>query len=54
MILSIGVVTNQFQESAHPAQASELSAEMKTCAKTLPGSVCVVDRRQIGAEEAPA
>ena len=54
MTLSIGVVTNQFQEFAHPAQASELCAEMKTYAKTLLGSVYVVDRRQIEAAEAPA
>jgi diguanylate cyclase (GGDEF)-like protein len=47
MTLSIGVVTNQFQEFAHPAQASERCAEMKTYAKSIPGSVYVVDRRQI-------
>jgi diguanylate cyclase (GGDEF)-like protein len=46
MTLSIGVVTNQFQEFAHSAQVSERCAEMKTYAKTLPGSVYVVDRRQ--------
>ncbi|MSR23427.1 MAG: hypothetical protein EXR92_07790 [Gemmatimonadetes bacterium] len=54
MTLSIGVVTNQFQEFSHPAQASELCAEMKTYAKTLPGSVYVVDRRQVEPIEAPA
>jgi GGDEF domain-containing protein len=48
MSLSIGVVTNQAQEFIHTAEASELAAEMKTYAKTLPGSVYVVDRRQIG------
>jgi diguanylate cyclase (GGDEF)-like protein len=47
MTLSIGIVTNQFQEFTHPVQASERCAEMKTYAKTLPGSVYVVDRRQI-------
>ncbi len=46
MTLSIGVVTNQFQTFTHTAQISELAAEMKTYAKTLPGSVYVVDRRQ--------
>ncbi len=45
MTLSIGVVTNQFQVFAHPGQISELAGEMKTYAKTLPGSVYVVDRR---------
>jgi GGDEF domain-containing protein len=45
MTLSIGVVTNQFQVFEHTGQISELAAEMKTYAKTLPGSVYVVDRR---------
>lgn len=45
MTLSIGVVTNQFQVFEHTGQISELAAEMKTFAKTLPGSVYVVDRR---------
>ena len=45
MTLSIGVVTNQFQTFEHTGQISELAAEMKTYAKTLPGSVYVVDRR---------
>ena len=45
MTLSIGVVTNQFQHFDHTGQISELAAEMKSYAKTLPGSVYVVDRR---------
>jgi GGDEF domain-containing protein len=45
MALSIGVVTNQFQEFEHTGQISELAAEMKSFAKTLPGSKYVVDRR---------
>ncbi len=45
MTLSIGVVTNQFQTFEHTGQISELAAEMKSYAKTLPGSVYVVDRR---------
>ncbi len=46
MTLSIGVVTNQFYEFAHTGQVSELAAEMKSYAKSLPGSKYVVDRRQ--------
>lgn len=46
MTLSIGVVTNQHREFTHPAQVSELATEMKSYAKTLPGSVFVVDRRR--------
>jgi GGDEF domain-containing protein len=45
MTLSIGVVTNQFQAFEHTGQISELAAEMKSFAKSLPGSVYVVDRR---------
>ena len=45
MALSIGVVTNQFQVFEHTGQISELAAEMKTYAKSLPGSKYVVDRR---------
>jgi diguanylate cyclase (GGDEF)-like protein len=45
MTLSIGVVTNFSQDFSHTAQVSELAAEMKTYAKTLPGSKYVVDRR---------
>jgi len=45
MALSIGVVTNRFLAFEHTGQISELAAEMKTYAKTLPGSKYVVDRR---------
>jgi len=45
MTLSIGVVTNQLTAFEHTGQISELAAEMKSFAKTLPGSVYVVDRR---------
>jgi GGDEF domain-containing protein len=50
MALSIGVVTNQFQVFEHTGQISELAAEMKAYAKSLPGSKYVVDRRH----QAPA
>lgn len=45
MTLSIGIVTNEHRKFQHPARASELATEMKSYAKTLPGSVFVVDRR---------
>ena len=45
MTLSIGVVTNQIRDFTHTAQISELASEMKAYAKTLPGSLFVVDRR---------
>ena len=46
MSLSIGVVTNRHRSFSHPARVSELATEMKSYAKTLPGSVHAVDRRR--------
>ncbi len=45
MTLSIGVVTNRLGDFAHTAQLGERAAEMKSFAKSIPGSVYVVDRR---------
>jgi GGDEF domain-containing protein len=58
MTVSIGVVTNERRHFTHAAQVSELATEMKSYAKTLPGSVFTVDRRHDpaapGVENAPA
>jgi len=45
MTVSIGVVTNERRHFTHAAQVSELATEMKSYAKSLPGSVFSVDRR---------
>lgn len=45
MTVSIGVVTNERRTFTHAAQMSELATEMKSYAKTLPGSVYTIDRR---------
>ncbi len=45
MTVSIGVVTNARRKFTHAAQMSELATEMKSYAKTLPGSVFTIDRR---------
>ncbi|HUE77612.1 MAG TPA: diguanylate cyclase [Longimicrobiales bacterium] len=45
MSLSIGVVTNRNRIFSHPGRVSELATEMKSFAKTIPGSVYRVDRR---------
>jgi GGDEF domain-containing protein len=45
MTVSIGVVTNERRHFQHAAQVSELATEMKSYAKTLPGSVYSIDRR---------
>jgi GGDEF domain-containing protein len=50
MTLSIGVVTNERRHFTHAAQVSELATEMKSYAKTLPGSVFTVDRRTESSE----
>jgi diguanylate cyclase (GGDEF)-like protein len=46
MTVSIGVVTNERRRFSHAAQVSALATEMKSYAKTLPGSVFSIDRRQ--------
>lgn len=45
MTVSIGVVTNERRHFTHASQVSELATEMKSYAKTLPGSVFCIDRR---------
>ena len=45
MAVSIGVVTNERRNFTHAGQVSELATEMKSYAKTLPGSVYTIDRR---------
>jgi GGDEF domain-containing protein len=52
MTLSVGIVTNERRKFTHPAQVSTLATEMKSYAKTLPGSVFVVDRRHDTPDEA--
>lgn len=51
MTVSIGVVTNERRKFTHAAQVSELATEMKSYAKTLPGSVYTIDRRGDTSEE---
>jgi diguanylate cyclase (GGDEF)-like protein len=51
MTVSIGVVTNERRHFTHAAQVSELATEMKSYAKTLPGSVYTIDRRHDAASE---
>ena len=46
MTLSVGVVTNHRRRFVRASEVSELATEMKSYAKTLPGSVWVVDRRR--------
>ena len=52
MTVSIGVVTNDRRHFTHAAQVSELATEMKSYAKTLPGSVYSIDRRTDSPAEA--
>jgi diguanylate cyclase (GGDEF)-like protein len=48
MTLSIGVATNERRRFVSAAQVSMLATEMKTYAKTLPGSLWAMDRRSEG------
>jgi GGDEF domain-containing protein len=51
MTVSIGIVTNERRTFTHAAQVSALATEMKSYAKTLPGSVYSIDRRTDNALE---
>jgi diguanylate cyclase (GGDEF)-like protein len=53
MTVSIGVVTNERRRFGHAAQVSALATEMKSYAKTLPGSVYSIDRRTDAVTERP-
>jgi diguanylate cyclase (GGDEF)-like protein len=53
MTVSIGVVTNDRRFFTHAAQVSALATEMKSYAKTLPGSVYSIDRRTDAPMETP-
>jgi len=46
--LSIAAVTNTKREFTNYLQFGEVAAEVKKYAKSIPGSVCVVDRRTTG------
>jgi diguanylate cyclase (GGDEF)-like protein len=50
MTLSIGIVTDQLNTFSHTGQVSELAAEMKSYAKSLPGSKYAVDRRVLSGD----
>ncbi len=54
MTLSVGVVTNQRRRFTRGVEVSELATEMKSYAKTLPGSLWVVDRRREDVTDAAA
>jgi diguanylate cyclase (GGDEF)-like protein len=48
MTISIAVVTNERRKFTDPLEASEIAAELKDYAKTIPKSVFVVDKRRNG------
>jgi len=53
MTLSIAVVTNTSRTLSNPIEIGEIAAELKEYAKSLPGSVYVVDRRRHEAKADP-
>jgi GGDEF domain-containing protein len=46
MTISIAIVTNEHRTLTNPLEASEIAAELKDYAKTIPKSVFVVDKRR--------
>ncbi len=48
MTISIAIVTNERRKLSNPLEASEIAAELKDYAKTIPKSVFVVDKRRSG------
>ncbi|MGE5172951.1 MAG: diguanylate cyclase [Betaproteobacteria bacterium] len=46
MTISIAIVTNELRKITDPLEASEIAAELKDYAKTIPKSVFVVDKRR--------
>jgi GGDEF domain-containing protein len=46
MSISIAIVTNENRQLINPLEASEIAAELKDYAKTIPKSVFVVDKRR--------
>jgi diguanylate cyclase (GGDEF)-like protein len=46
MTISIAIVTNEHRTYSDPLEASEIAAELKDYAKTIPKSVFVVDKRR--------
>lgn len=48
MTISIAIVTNERRQINSPLEASEIAAELKDYAKTIPKSVFVIDKRRAG------
>lgn len=46
MSISIAIVTNEYRQLTNPLEASEIAAELKDYAKTIPKSVFIVDKRR--------
>ncbi len=53
MTISIAVVTNEEKTAINHIKIGEIAAELKGHAKSIPGSVCVVDRRGKNVSSAP-
>ncbi len=46
MTISIAIVTNERRKLTNPLEASEIAAELKDYAKTIPKSIFIVDKRR--------
>ena len=48
MTISIAVVTNKERKLTNTAEVGEIAAELKDYAKSIPGSIYVIDKRRTG------
>jgi len=48
MTVSIAIVTNEQHKLSNPLETSEIAAKLKDYAKTITGSIYVVDKRRTG------
>lgn len=46
MTITVTIITNRDRAIEHPGQASDIAAELKRHAKTIPGSTVLRDRRE--------
>jgi len=44
--ISIAIVTNELRDLSGPLETSEIAAELKDYAKTIPKSIYVIDKRR--------
>jgi hypothetical protein len=51
MTISVAVITNQHRKLKNPIQVGEIAAELKEYAKSIPGSIYLIDQRRKDAQQ---